>query len=78
MSLFFENILTSLRILFYPIHTLFYRRCNMVNDKDDRNDVQNVHSIQDDAMNRANQTLNKIKEEVKNLIDENQHANKLE
>jgi hypothetical protein len=50
----------------------------MVNEKNESIDVQNVNSIQDDAMDRANQTLNKIKEEVKNLIDENEHANKLE
>jgi hypothetical protein len=50
----------------------------MVNEKNESINVQNGHSIQDDAIDRANQTLNKIKEEVKNLIDENKQANKLE
>lgn len=50
----------------------------MVNENNESIDVQNANSIQDEAMNRANQTLNKIKEEVKNLIEENEQANKLE
>jgi hypothetical protein len=49
-----------------------------VKDNDESINYQNVNSPQDETMNRVNQTYDKIKQEVKNLIDENNKASDIE
>ncbi|WP_428908369.1 hypothetical protein [Niallia sp. Krafla_26] len=41
-------------------------------------DQQNDHSIQDEAMKRANQRFNKIKQEVQEMIQKNEHSDPME
>ncbi len=38
----------------------------------------NTHSIQDEALKRANQTFDKIKQEVQDMIHGNEQADKME
>lgn len=49
-----------------------------VKDNNESIDYQNVNSPQDETMNRVNQTFDKIKQEVKNMIDENNKASDIE
>jgi hypothetical protein len=49
-----------------------------VKDNNENINYQNVHSPQDETMNQVNKTYNKMKQEVKNLIDENNKASDIE
>jgi|GraSoiStandDraft_13_1057314.scaffolds.fasta_scaffold801826_1 hypothetical protein len=49
-----------------------------VKDNNESINYQNVNSPQDEIMNRVNQTYNKMKQEVKSMIDENNKASDIE
>jgi hypothetical protein len=51
---------------------------NLVKENNKSIDYQNAHTNQDEIMNRVNQTYDKLKQEVKNMIDENNQANDIE
>ncbi|WP_338469506.1 hypothetical protein R4Z10_11810 [Niallia sp. XMNu-256] len=49
-----------------------------MNENYESKNEQNTHSLQDEAMERANQTFNKIKQEVQDMIHENGQAENME